>query len=571
LWETSDRSRYGQRGGPPALQPGQVLLVSIEKDDTGASLWCFPAAEGDRNAVGFKPQSDASRAWTAAQGAVSASLPVLWSSLGGARRLRPSAIRLGQVARESRGDFSGAPARPPQVLDGPSFGLSFALSAASLALDRSVQPHVAASAGIDGQGRVKPVGQITEKVAVLSHLARAVSLLIVAPEEEEEARAAAVRYPGRLEIEAAATVGDAAEIAIGDLAMIFAELGRGPNRSELIAELQWLASGPRGEFVHWTAVAGAARRALEWRGLSEDEEWSLQFVLGVAERHDTNRGALPDPARLRHVANKELRLAMMAHYVQQLADTASSDPDVEAHAHAEIPSPGEREHGHVRLLGALGRLLSSRGQLRPALELQTEAAGWWAESHARPEISYPLSQCYWLSGALDSTSHFETAERRRSRVRSGGGDFDPVGKCYVDLARHRARVALRLADVSDVEALRRLAEESPDAHDHVRWSAIRWAVRLARQLDHPEASVVAERLEGLLREAASQEGDPGKRQLAALFMDLTEIDRHLSAADAVSANRCLDRLRQREKLVDRLASAATSGEVPAFVAQYFPY
>src|SRR5690606_14886523 len=84
-----------------------------------------------------------------------------------------------------------------RTLSGDSFGLSFALSAASLLSDVPVPADVAASAVLRPDGTLGPVEGLGAKLEVLCSNALGVRRLLVAGEQEGDARWAA---RGRLEI-----------------------------------------------------------------------------------------------------------------------------------------------------------------------------------------------------------------------------------------------------------------------------------------------------------------------------------------------------------------------------------
>jgi hypothetical protein len=191
----SEAERHGFQE-PPGLEPGRVLLVAAS--GTGrASIWSYrPEAQGSRGGVPL--QGSALGARITVTQVVTRGLPVLTALL-------PDRKHQEWVARLIFKSGAGL----DHALDGPSFGLSFALATASQLLGRVVPSDVAASARVSSNGSIEPVGGLDEKIALLAEAAAGVRRLLVARADEEIARAAAVRGGGRLEVVGVATLPEA--------------------------------------------------------------------------------------------------------------------------------------------------------------------------------------------------------------------------------------------------------------------------------------------------------------------------------------------------------------------------
>lgn len=185
--ELVNAARHGLHRLSRNLEPGRVLLVATS--GTGrASLWSYGLeAQGSHGGVPF--QGNASAARIMAVDVVTRGLPALTALLV-ERRQQEWVARL--IAKSGAG--------MDQALDGPSFGLSFALATVGQLLGQAVPSNLVASASLASDGTLRPVGGLDEKVRVLSETARGVRVLLVAEEDEQGAKEAVARCGGDLRV-----------------------------------------------------------------------------------------------------------------------------------------------------------------------------------------------------------------------------------------------------------------------------------------------------------------------------------------------------------------------------------
>jgi hypothetical protein len=542
--------------GPPALGPGQMLLVAVLP---GAdSLWELrPAGLAPRPRVPTTAVAAlAADAWRDAALALPRSLPVLWAPVRDAAHRRPAIHPLDRLADQDH-------ATPERSVDGRSFGLAFLLSLASMVFERALPADLAASGDVDASGAVRRVDGLERKLRLLESCAPGVRRFLVPADPAPALRSERVRVIGvRSAGQALAEVfGEGA--ADGGLARhLIAQGEDADQRRTILTSLFRLAIGGRGAMVHWEPVAAAAALAAErWAAaLDAHDRWTLALCRAVAARHDGNRGALtlPPPGYLERLP-APLRLEVVANLVQHCADTGAP-PVAEVTALVErhrVPwSEAHREHLHP--LGAHARLLAVAGAPREALARQQQLAAAFAERLRFEEVSFQLSEWYRLAAALGDAEAFEAAlEMEELAARNGGLGLD--GSPYVDLARARGELVLaldrrtrppeRLAAAQDT--LRVLVAAA--VPDHVRDGARRILARWLRQ--HPGGPRLPD--------------GAAAPKLAALLA----LDEALERGDAPAAETALDALDAREPgLLGHLrASCPAESTVAAWVARFYPY
>jgi len=546
--------------GPPAPIPGDALLAAI--GDSGPSLWALQvrARTSPRDdTVVFGPR--ARRSWLDATIALPRSVPVLWDSMAHLGALPLHASRLTGLPRQGMTDT------PELVLDGASFGLSFLLSIASCVFDRPLPTDLVASAAIDPTGRVEPVDGLEEKLRIVRERAPGIGRVLVSVAQGELAERDELRGLRLIRVRSA---GEALQQVFGArLSELLIAAGAScEKRSELVQSFFRLTVAGRAAMVDWTPVHEAAKLALKhWGPLEADQTAALSFVRMVAARHEGRdaRVSMPDTAWLSSLP-APVRIDVVAHFVQQSADTGSPAPEAARRlAEEHLVRGREAFSTHLRLCGALGRLLAFTGRLADGLELQREAAqGWW-ERMAPAESSYPLSEWFRLSGALRDPSAFEHADRfaaRMASLDSSAGAADP----YVRLARCRALIQLG-REAESKEFLVALSSDS-SLPEHLVFSAARW---LARACEYRGDSTRAEATRLTLRASERDMPLSASRCRAAL---LSELDRAIALDDAESALSSLDTLRNREPgLLGNLTSNTSDSGLPLarWIADAYPY
>lgn len=452
----------------PPLRPGEALLLT-ERGGAG-SLWALRLGAGSGGTCG-EVALDAQDVWRRAAELLSTALPLLW------RSPRPSDPR---VQADALRPLSSAPPRLRRahspvtahagpsgghayesVVTGDSLGLAILLAQASLVLGLSLPDDLAASATISPDGALGPVGGLEAKFRALVRLTPRVRRVMVAARQQAEAEGLLARVVAEEgtgdhsgedskppSVVACETVREAVRLALPDDAIdsAWGASGDDPDqRAEHVERLLQLALADRSECPDWRPVERAAALAAEaWRQAAPHEAWTLGFVAAIAARHvgrATDPLTLPSETELRTIPQPR-RARVLAHLVQQSADTGTPHPEAVEHlALGQLVRGPDAFPDHLRLAGALGRLAAVRGRFDAALPLQLEAAdGWLARPELHHEVSYPLSEAYRLAAVLESNDALEAADRLRTRaVRAGA--LPPISP-WVESSRARALLAL---------------------------------------------------------------------------------------------------------------------------------
>jgi hypothetical protein len=378
------------------------------------------------------------------------------------------------------------------------------------------------------------VGGLEAKLRALVRLAPRVRRLIVAQPQRLDAEHVLARLALAEGSPAPAVLGlasarEAVRLALPDdvVAGSWARLGADLDRRRAHVErLLQLALTDRSEASDWRPVEHAASAAAEgWPDLANHERWSLDFAAAIAARH-MGRAAerslrLPDEDELLAIPQPR-RARTLAHLVQQSADTGEPKPDdMERLATAHVVRGADAFPDHLKLAGALGRLMAARGRYAEAFALQREAAeGWLARPEHQEQVSYPVSELFRLA-ALLGTPELEAAERLRERA-VGAGATDR-GSPWIEAPRARALVALGRPRADALTVLDPLLACPVPAHcGHVARRARRaLAVRdgepaVIQQLD----AELAQDLDTARREAASISSTIDRRRAADLQRDL---------------------------------------------------
>lgn len=544
----------------PDGSPGDTLLSAV--GDSGPSLWALRIGRdgsGQSSGPTFGPR--ARRAWLDASAALPRSVPVLWDSVSRVASLPIAAFRLSGLPREGMVDA------PESVLDGASFGMSFLLAMASWIFRRPLPQELAASAALEPTGEARPVDGLDDKIRIIRERAPGIRRLLVAGGQAEEAR----RHAGsELEVIAVRSAGEALDRAFGaELSSLLISAGSDPKRrSELVRSFFRLAIAGRGAVVDWTPVHEAARIAAEnWVSLDATEKSELSFATMVAARHEGRsvREDLPEPAWLAGLP-APVRLDVVAHLVQQSADAGHPDAeDALRLARAHLVRGKEAFLPHLRLLGAMGRLLASIGRLDDAIEAQREAArGWW-DRMALEEISYPLSEWLRLAGARGARASFDEADELLQRVTSLEAEAG-LGSPYVLLSRCRALV--QLGSGADAEADLRTLFGDASLPAHVTAAAGRW---LARSLEARGEKAAARKTRDELQSLAEAHSDARAWQRA---LDLATLDLACDRGELERSRTAIDRMRAREPgLMRNLSRGAPDDEasLAQWISRAYPY
>jgi hypothetical protein len=543
-------------GDIPSLAVGDVAAVTVTDDAT--SLWLLT---GEQRA-GWRPTAwgpEAQDAWSRAAVAVPRSLPLLWTSMVAAAARVPLAYHLASWPR------SNCCGLPQPILDGPSFGLAFALALTARLFNQQLPDDFVATARIDSDGKVWGVAGIIEKLEGIRALAPRIRRVIVASDQQEEAHDAAPD----LTIVPVSSIAQAVSIVFNEgLARLLVRAGSdAETRGELVASFFQLVADGRRAMVDWTPVKNAAALALEkWKcDLAESQVIELEFAHAVAARHEDNQGALPvPPARWFDGKPLPLRVSLIATLVQQAADTGiPSSLEVEALARPYLASAHEAHVPQLKLLGAMGRLWAVNGRPEDALEQQEHVAGALFASFEYEQVSFQLAEWFRLAGACGDVDAWHRADVMLARIVQRGG-FSRHSEAFVSLGRARGAVRLGPAAAIDPYPLLEALSTDSEIPVHVRWSATRWRISLDDACGVRDTAI-----EAALDAAAS--GDHRGATPARIFQTMVTLDRCVRGGDLRLADAVLDTLEVWAAGPVRQLRAAAPRDPAAYVATFFPY
>lgn len=580
------------RADVPALAPGEALLLTERLGE--GSLWALRLRGAARGDVAL----DAEEVWRRAAELIPSTLPLLWQSPrprdpraenDSLRPLPSSPPRLRRAHVPVR--YNEAGQRPPfeSVVAGDSLGVALLLAQASLLLETRLPLDLAATATLGPTGQLGPVGGLEAKLRALVRLAPRVRRLIVAQAQRLDAERTLARIAIAEGVTAPivlglATARDAVRLALPDelVEAGWRDVGADPDRrASQIERLVQLALADRSEAADWRPVEHAASAAAQgWPDLAGHERWSLDFVGAIAARHMGRAAerALPLPAQDELLAIPQpRRTRILAHLVQQSADTGDPDPDsVELLATAHVIPGAGAFPDHLKLAGALGRLAAARGRYPDAFALQREAAeAWLARPEVHDQVSYPLSELFRLAAIL-GTPALEVAERLRKRAIEAGAM--PPSSPWTEAPRARALVVLGQPRADALAALAPLLAGQVPAHcGHVARRARRaLAVRdgetaVAREIDGD----LAQALDIARRESVSMPSPIDRQRAADLQRDI-ETCIALAALDAAGdAHVGMDAERRLRDLHPALCRVLLLGLEPRHHAhvlrERFPY
>ena len=516
-----------------SLSAGSVALVATTP--TGVELWRFDADGPTPSTAAARFLATADAAFDNAAAALESSLPFSFRPV---QRLRHRERRAANIAVVDQ-----VVARPSSTLDGPSFGLGFALALASAALGTAVAADVISSAAVLPDGRLQPVRDIEKKLLGVRSLAPTLRRFLVAAGQftADELLSAQARL-APLQIVVVAHVLDAVEVAIGAFESLVAGVEDG-FVDGVTRDFFTLALRHRQPVVSWRSVWQTSQRIQRRPHLSFESEQRLRFVDMIAGRHDHHCEPLARPSwAFVDAQRRSLRMQLVAQLVQQLHDLGwPAEDELRPRVSALLPADlRDADSSQLMLAGSWGRLIALWGEADSALSMQRAAAEGFLDAGDDVEVSHPLCEALRLSALLGDRSSFgsmvairDELVRRRPQDESSG---------FLQLALGRGRVLLSDdAGRSDLASLM----TRRDVPLYLRASAARWLVATG------DTSAVA-----LLQEPASR-----------MWRLLAEIDRS-TTTDATLLVDALER--------DGLAGAAVRHlrrgfSNPKQLAHWFPY
>ncbi len=466
------------RGGP-ASTPGAVLLLAADADGCGASALAWdarpapPAAAPRLAQVGFGPE--ASDALGAAWRALAEGLPMRWGRFAGPGPRPEPAQRLLTWRHPEAPPIARA-----DSVDGPSFGLAFALGLASASLEISVAPDVCALAAIASDGAVTPIGGLTAKLGVVAHLPSLRRLLVASAQAAEVEALLHQARPDSAgpQVVPVRSVAEAVEHALQTPpAVAIAALAADPPRRDAWVEALFrLCLDGHDRVLHWPSLASAAAAAEQAFAADLDAETRLrlQLAAAIAHRHGKQARPLPDLAPLTRWPLPR-RLLALAHAVQHAADVGAPDvTTLQPLVAPLLPDDGDAFEPHCRLAGAWGRLLAAQARPLEALRWQRFAVSQRLSIGAEVGISRPLAELLRLGGLCHD--HAAVAEGRAAYTRAAARDaIRDADRPYLAFAD--ALGAAGLAEPGAAAALQSLLA-APSAPLQLRLSAARHLQRL---------------------------------------------------------------------------------------------
>jgi len=502
--------------GPP---PGETLLVSATEDQGRQALWrLYPGSPGalpPSEQVSFI--KDAAASAGEAHACLTRKLPLVVIP---GRISRAPAWQASRIFKEGQGR--------DLALDGESFGLSFLLAGASLAMDTPLPADLAASAAIRADGELCPVGALEQKLPMLLGAALGVRRLLVAAKQEEEARESVRALGGedRLEI-----------IGVSDLEAMY-RVAFEPEQLEAHPRWQDLeqAEQDAGTLFHfaldmaqipdWSGVAAAgAILASHLKGRTVPV-WQASAAAAIAQRHqDRNRSLPPLTSETKAALHTHDLYKYQAQLIQSHNDACTGElPRLLDACLSKIKGLQSYEEAMLEMMGAAGRAKAALGLMDEAAELAQLAVDEWMARRRYIDASYPLAELIRVQGLRDGQ---DLPPRLLQIMEAFFMETDPerdqISHGFIHLAMGRTRVLLD----QPKRALAHLSDEATvwaRLPDHLRFCKERWEANALDLLGrHDEADK--------LRRALSREhGDPK----AALFsrLDLAIRDRNEPSARA---------------------------------------
>lgn len=524
----------------PLERPGSVLLAG-EHRGVGCLFLIEPDARPDQ-VIPFR--GEAQQQLALAQLLVPRALPAL---------VAPRALDCPSVgARRAVLETTD-----PGALDGASFGLSFGLALASSLLDEPVPADVTALARLSTEGRCESVGRLHEKLDVLHRWALGVRRVLVAPDQEEEARRIVESLGADLAVTPVDDLSAALREAFGDVEETLRHRWeQEPERAVRAArELLSLARDGRHHLLDWRAVARAAS-GLAHQLDDGEARWMAQLAEHIANRH---RDA-PTPIELREdwlrAQPRPFRLRLWAHLVQSAADGMDEWHGLLEVAHGELAPPGDEHPEDLALCAALGRAHASWYDYGLAVPLLERAARGWLALEAPHQATYAVSELLRIAGATGDDALLARVEAQYLVPIEDDPRTDANGLGFVRVNAARAHLLLgaRREAARALEALRL----GPSTSAHLRAAHLRW---LALAVD--EGGEKARLREELEQRHAGTDG--------AVVVELSRLDGALEAGRGLEELERVNRHPLLGREVARIRARLTGSEVAELLARHSRY
>ena len=433
-WE----QRLGGALGPLSALAGPGFVTV--GGPTGSTLWAFESGAHQAPRAPFAPDAE-----KAVHQARHLALRGLRSGAGLDALLRPPAApSTARVIAEAQRFAGGLPA-----IDGASLGLAALLFTAGRATGADLRGDVAFGV-LDGES-VGPVEQLGAKLAHLVQAAPGLRRVWVCPAQAAEA--AAVLGPGV----ALCVVGTVPAA----LRAVEAAGQPAPPDSAAVADafgvLVWAL--PVFDRANDRAIAEVAAR---WAPLSlrPEDRWRLGWIAAIAARHAAEplRAAPPLDPSPDTPSPPALRRQLLSQLLQHAADGGSGDRDALLREVDALGADALDPSG-LQALGAAARLHLSLGQPAAAAALAWQAVDGWQALARVSECSRPLCAALLAEAALAAPDRLVPA---LARAQALAPQLDPLGRAYLTVALHRARLRVDPAAVADA-----LADASAGGSDRI--------------------------------------------------------------------------------------------------------
>ncbi|MDP3278384.1 MAG: hypothetical protein Q8Q09_24560 [Deltaproteobacteria bacterium] len=356
------------------------------------------------------------------------------------------------------------------TLVGDSFGLSFALSAASQHCGHPVPTSIVASACVGADGALTPVRGLAQKLNMVAAVAQGVEEFWVARAQLQEAESLALTQVRALKVRGFSHVRDAIAQAFDWAKECEPSLWAKPDeRAKSLAALHAFAmSSP--VLTDWQRVVAPLR----WLAVSSPHDLRVSLALAIAQRH---AGELGVHIPWDEETYADLGLAYVAQVVQASADAGDARCAAYVSRAICLADLAPAEPASLRVRGASARALAMMRRYPEALEQAQRAVRSWERRGEPAESSYAL--CEWLrvSSVMDDRESFEQALAKCSRWPE-----DALARLYLALSARAGFV--RLGDPARALGVAAEALERGAMPLHVHRSWRRWTAAAQRAVGH---------------------------------------------------------------------------------------
>lgn len=546
-------ARYGFVA-PAGPVPGEVLLLSAPGSE--GALWRLTRASRVTGASGPAAPclgpivKDAAESLALAWAVAARDLPLLVSLDA---HLEPPSLVGELLATTGETD--------PVQLTGRSYGLSFALAAASLLLDTAVAARWSATAAIRSDGQLIDVDGLPQKIAALGAWGGGVEVLLVCGSQREEASKLADELAPGLEVVGVSSVVEAFERLFDFGRDGISTWGSAAARQRTLASLYRQAMGGGRMLLGWEAIARTAARIGEV-ATDHAERQRAELVKLIARRHEGRPARIPVPGDAElGLARRPERLELVAQVVQSWTDAACGAAELREISRWALDfvqaADLERHLEDYKVVGAVGRAQAAAQDFAVARDALRTAILGMIELRQAHQASHALCE-YLRVTALACPSELEVSAAQALEAFATDERATDASRAFVALAQGRALVQAGRA-VDGLEVLDRASVPWDSAPSHVLESRRRWQARACVALgEHQRCQVLRAELQRL-----PETSD---------YRLLAQIDAALEAGKDPSERVAeLRRLEDYGYDVDRILAAVAPEDGPRQIAERWRY